>query len=114
MTCPPNPCWQHYGSHYASQPPVAWVLSLADSLVRFRARALPTSPSVEDLQKLRDAVDLSINLQNAQWRDCVRTPFNFAPYAGADPDTYAEEGAGKVDIASILAPLLARPTITRR
>lgn len=111
-----TPCWQHYGSHYNTQPSVKWGTDLAESLLRFRMRSLPVLPEVEDLQKVKDAAQLLINLQNARWRDCVREPFTFKPYAGVDMDeaSYAEEGEGRiVNIAELLG-LVQKPTVIHR
>ncbi len=75
------PCWQHYGEHQKSQPPVAWVITLAASALHFRVAQMHEVPTDEQAEKVLTAAQRLQSLLNTRWRNCVREPFQFAPYA---------------------------------
>lgn len=77
------PCWQHYGEHYASQPPTRWVIDLALAVVRFRAATAKTD---DDFFLLYMASHRLHELISQRWRNCVFEPFEFP--VGSSQDTF--------------------------
>lgn len=73
----PNPCWEHFGDHNNGLRVSSRGIELAYSLLRLRVLSLPSRPSIEQLQQVQEATDLCIELNNRQWREMVREPFNF-------------------------------------
>jgi hypothetical protein len=62
-------CDEHFGLHWQTQRPVAWVLDLAKAALRFR---LLSARSTEDWRQVCNNAQMLQGLLNAQWRDCVR------------------------------------------
>ena len=69
-------CWAWYYGHWTADVRERDI-ALADSLIRFRVASLPSRPEIADLQSVRTAIDLAISLRSRQWREMVRTPFDF-------------------------------------
>lgn len=68
-------CWEHYGSHWATVQPVAWVLELAAQAVGFRARMFVLDASDANCERLNMAAWRFHALTNRRWCNLHREPF---------------------------------------
>lgn len=78
------PCWQHHAEHHNTQPPVRWVIDLAEAVVSFRLRALQLWRNDDAYWKVYEASQSMHALINERWRNIHFAPFKWKLGEGAE------------------------------
>lgn len=69
-------CWDHWGSHQRAHVTERGCILATDLVCLCYQAMFITQPTIERLQRLREATDCLISLRGQQWREMTREPFD--------------------------------------